>query len=76
MNRIMPRRRERSQRAGGAGRALGIRARKTSEFAFGARPIRIENWSLKIGHWQLKTTVQLPMINFQFAILNCLQSAL
>jgi hypothetical protein len=33
----------------------GIRAKITSEFAFGARPIRIENWSLKICHWQLKT---------------------
>jgi hypothetical protein len=30
--------------------------------------MRIENWSLKIGYWQLKTTVQLPMTNFQFSI--------
>jgi hypothetical protein len=40
--------------------------------AFGTRPSgKIENWSLKIGHWQLNTTTltaQLPFTNFQFSI--------
>jgi hypothetical protein len=50
----------------GAGKpqgALRVLAKITSEFAVGERPIPIENWSLKIGHWQLKPVAR--KLNYQ-----------